>query len=103
METVPLEIEGSLYHRLIGRRREHSGSGRLGVSGRTIVYDLRGWACPSVDGISIPIWWGKPLPWMGHLLTGNHPFIDGNKRIDHAAMEITLLLDGYEIDADVDE
>ncbi len=33
----------------------------------------------------------------------NHPFIDGNKRIGHAAMETFLILNGSEIDADVDE
>lgn len=36
-------------------------------------------------------------------LVMNHPFIDGNKRVGHAAMEIFLVLNGYEIDADVDE
>ena len=33
----------------------------------------------------------------------NHAFVDGNKRTAHAAMEIFLLLNGYEIDAPVDE
>jgi death-on-curing protein len=33
----------------------------------------------------------------------NHPFVDGNKRIGHAAMEVFLRLNGYEIDAHVDE
>lgn len=33
----------------------------------------------------------------------NHPFIDGNKRVGHAAMEIVLVLNGFSIDADVDE
>ncbi len=33
----------------------------------------------------------------------NHPFVDGNKRIGHAAMEVFLLLNEYEIIADVDE
>jgi death-on-curing protein len=35
-------------------------------------------------------------------LIKNHPFIDGNKRIGHAAMETFLVLNGYEIDAPVD-
>ena len=38
-----------------------------------------------------------------YLLVQNHPFIDGNKRIGHAAMEVFLLLNGYEIQASVDE
>ena len=29
----------------------------------------------------------------------NHPFVDGNKRTGHAAMETFLVLNGYEIDA----
>ena len=33
----------------------------------------------------------------------NHPFLDGNKRIGHAAMETFLLLNGLEINAGVDE
>ena len=33
----------------------------------------------------------------------NHPFIDGNKRIGHAAMETFLILNGYEIDATTDD
>lgn len=36
-------------------------------------------------------------------LVANHPFIDGNKRIGHAAMEIFLILNGFEIDASIDE
>ena len=33
----------------------------------------------------------------------NHPFIDGNKRIGHAAMETFLILNGFEIEASIDE
>ena len=36
-------------------------------------------------------------------LIANHPFVDGNKRIGHKAMETFLLLNGYELNADVDE
>ncbi len=36
-------------------------------------------------------------------LIANHPFVDGNKRVGHAAMETFLLLSGREIDAPVDE
>jgi death-on-curing protein len=38
-----------------------------------------------------------------HSLIINHPFIDGNKRVGHAAMETFLILNGFEIDADIDE
>lgn len=33
----------------------------------------------------------------------NHPFVDGNKRIGHAAMETFLLVNGHELRAPVDE
>ena len=39
---------------------------------------------------------------LGFSLINNHPFVDGNKRIGHAAMEVTLLMNGCEIQADVD-
>ncbi|WP_246844273.1 type II toxin-antitoxin system death-on-curing family toxin [Hydrocoleum sp. CS-953] len=40
---------------------------------------------------------------LGFLIIMNHPFIDGNKRIGHAAMEVFLILNGLEINASVDE
>jgi len=39
---------------------------------------------------------------LAHSLIQNHPFIDGNKRIGHGAMEVFLLLNGHEMDATVD-
>ncbi len=38
---------------------------------------------------------------LGFSLINNHPFIDGNKRIGHAAIEVTLLMNSYEIQADL--
>jgi death-on-curing protein len=40
---------------------------------------------------------------LGYSLVMNHPFVDGNKRVGHAAMEVVLVLNGYEISAGVDE
>jgi death-on-curing protein len=40
---------------------------------------------------------------LGFSLIQGHPFIDGNKRIGHAAMEVFLVLNGLEISASVDE
>ena len=33
----------------------------------------------------------------------NHPFLDGNNRVGHAAMETFLVMNGYEIRASVEE
>lgn len=40
---------------------------------------------------------------LGFSIIKNHPFVDGNKRTGHAAMETFLVLNGYEIEATVDE
>lgn len=40
---------------------------------------------------------------LGFSLACNHAFIDGNKRIAHAAMETFLVRNGHELQADVDE
>jgi death-on-curing protein len=39
---------------------------------------------------------------LGFSLIQNHPFVDGNKRIGHAAMETTLVLNGFELSASVE-
>jgi len=40
---------------------------------------------------------------LGYSMIQNHPFVDGNKRAGHAALETFLMLNGYEISASVDE
>jgi death-on-curing protein len=40
---------------------------------------------------------------LGFSLVCNHSFVDGNKRVGHAAMETFLVLNGCELAAGVDE
>lgn len=40
---------------------------------------------------------------LGYSLIRNHGFVDGNKRVAHAAMEVFLVLNGFEINESVDE
>lgn len=40
---------------------------------------------------------------LGFSLIMNHPFVDGNKRVGHAAMEVFPVLNGYEIEAPLEE
>lgn len=40
---------------------------------------------------------------LGFSLIANHPFIDGNKRVGHAALETFLVLNGWQLCASVDE
>ena len=40
---------------------------------------------------------------LGFSLIQNHPFVDGSKRIGHAAMEVVMILNDLELSADVDD
>jgi len=40
---------------------------------------------------------------LGFSVINNHPFVDGNKRVGHAAMEVFLLLNGFEIEASAED
>ena len=40
---------------------------------------------------------------LAYSLVCNHPLVDGNKRVGHAAMETFLVLNGWELSATVDE
>ena len=40
---------------------------------------------------------------LGHSMIGNHPFIDGNKRVGYQAMRLFLRLNGYDIKASLNE
>ncbi len=40
---------------------------------------------------------------LGFSLIRKHPFVDGNKRIGHLAMEMFMVLNDHELDAGVDE
>jgi death-on-curing protein len=40
---------------------------------------------------------------LGFSIVCNHPFVDGNKRVGHAALETFLVLNGWELAAGVDE
>ncbi|MCI0437693.1 MAG: type II toxin-antitoxin system death-on-curing family toxin [Chloroflexi bacterium] len=40
---------------------------------------------------------------LGFSIIQNHPFVDGNKRVGHAAMETFLVLNGRELRASIDE
>jgi len=49
-----------------------------------------------------PGFWQK-VACLGFSLIQNHPFVDGNKRIGHAAMEVVMVLNGFQLVVDVDE
>lgn len=46
---------------------------------------------------------GEKAAALGYSLVCNHAFVDGNKRIGHAAMETFLVLNGWELASTVEE
>jgi death-on-curing protein len=40
---------------------------------------------------------------LAYSLIQNHPFVDGNKRIGHAAMATMLVMNGYKIEASIED
>ena len=55
------------------------------------------------DGIDLHPTLTEKAAALGFALVANHAFVDGNKRIGHAAMEVFLIMNGLEIDASVEE
>jgi death-on-curing protein len=55
------------------------------------------------DGLELYPTLGEKAAALGFSLIQGHPFIDGNKRVGHAAMEVFLVLNGFELRASVDE
>ncbi|WYL96504.1 MAG: type II toxin-antitoxin system death-on-curing family toxin [Gloeotrichia echinulata IR180] len=98
MRYLTLKEVLELYHRLI----EHSG-GSAGISNIGGLESALAQPCMTFGGEELYPTIIKKASALGFSLIKNHPFIDGNKRIGHAAMEVFLVLNGFEIDATVDE
>ena len=54
------------------------------------------------DGIELHVNLPAKAAALAVSLALNHPFVDGNKRVAHAAMEVFLVMNGFEIKASVD-
>jgi death on curing protein len=98
MRYLSLEEVLQLYHCII----EQSG-GSAGVSNMGAVESALAQPQMTFGGEELYPTIVEKASSLGFSLIKNHPFIDGNKRIGHAAMEVFLLLNGFEIDAGVDE
>ena len=57
----------------------------------------------SFDGVDLHTSLHAKAAALGFSLALNHPFLDGNKRVAHAAMEAFLMLNGSQIVAPIDE
>ena len=97
MQLLTLEQVLELHQRII----EQSGGG-IGIRDKGILESALAQPEMSYGGQDLYLTLIEKVSALGFSLINNHPFIDGNKRIGHTAIEVTLLMNGYEIKADVD-
>lgn len=98
MRLLTLGDVVELHRRLI----EQSG-GATGIRDLSLLESALAQPCATFDGVDLHATLIEKAATLGFALVANHPFIDGNKRVGHAAMEVMLVLNGYEIDAPIDE
>ncbi|HEX5315392.1 MAG TPA: type II toxin-antitoxin system death-on-curing family toxin [Candidatus Kapabacteria bacterium] len=98
MEWLTLEDLFEIHHQAIFR-----SGGSDGIRDRGGLESALAQAMQSFGGIDLYPTFLDKVAALGFFLIRNHPFIDGNKRIGHAALEIVLQMNGYEILADETE
>ena len=98
MRLLTLGDVVELHRRLI----EQSG-GATGIRDLSLLESALAQPGATFDGVDLHATLIEKAAALGFALVANHSFIDGNKRVGHAAMEVMLVLNGYEIDAPVDE
>ena len=57
----------------------------------------------SFDDGDLYVTLGEKVTALGFAIIQNHPFLDGNKRVGHAAIETMLMLNGFQLKATVDD
>ena len=88
---------------LIYRRLMAQSGGMIGVRDQGALESALAQPRMSFSGEDLYPTLAEKAAALGYSLIQNHPFLDGNKRIGHAAMEVFLMLNGSEITASVDE
>lgn len=87
-----------LYHRVMTQT-----GGAVGVRDLGALESAIGQPRQSFGGQDLYPSVGAKASALGYSLISNHPFVDGNKRLGHAALETFLVLNGFELDASIDE
>ncbi len=97
MKLLTLEQVLILHNRVI----EQSG-GSIGIRDKGILESALAQPYMTYGGQELYPTLIEKVAALGFSLINNHPFVDGNKRIGHAVVEVTLLMNCYEIQAEVD-
>ena len=98
MRYLTLRETLALYHRVIDQSGGSRGIRDLGAIESALAQPQM-----TFGGADLYPTLAEKAAILGFSLIMNHPFIDGNKRLGHAAIEVFLVLNGYEIEASVDE
>ncbi len=99
MRYLTLRDVLELYLRIM----EQCGTTLIGLRDRNVLESARAQPQMAFGGQELyPIIVDKAAA-LGFSLVKNRSFLDGNKRTGHVSMEFFLLLNGFEIDAAVDE
>jgi len=88
----------NLYRRIMEQSRGTMGIRNLGAIESALVQPLM-----TFGGQELYPTIAEKASAIGFSLIMNHPFTDGNKRLGHAAMEVFLVMNGFEINAGIDE
>jgi death-on-curing protein len=83
------------------RRLLHATGGALGIRDLGALESAIAQPKATFGGVDLYPTLVEKAPALCFALVRDHPFIDGNKRVGHAAMETFLVLNGAEIDAEV--
>ena len=98
MRYLTVEEVLALHSRLIA-----TSGGSLGVRDPNALDSAVAQPQMTFSGIDLYETIARKAAALAYSLISNHPFVDGNKRVGHAAMEVMLILNGYEIVATVDD
>ena len=79
------------------------GGGSLGIRDHGLARSALAQPCATFGGVDLYPGLQEKAAALCFSLVSNHPFIDGNKRVGHAALQIFLRLNGKTIEASVDE
>ncbi len=85
------------------RRVVVQSGGSEGIRDRSGLYSAVGQPLQTFGGEDLYPTIVEKAAALGFFLCRNHAFVDGNKRIGHASLEVTLVLNGFELAASVDE
>ncbi len=86
-------------HRLI----LNQSGGSEGIRDPAALHSAVGQPLQTFDGIDLYPTVLEKAAALGFFLCRNHAFVDGNKRIGHASLEVMLVLNGLELSASTDE